>query len=168
MERIGNEVERRLAQTGGGDGLALTEINRAWPDVVGCAIARNAWPLRLGKDRTLHVATSSATWAFELDRMSPDIVARLQKKLGEEGPSRLRFRPGPLPEPGPEPRPEHDSEASTRHGPNTIEPTPETAAAAASAAASIEDADLRQLVARAARASLAKSAPDSPSDRGFW
>ena len=36
------------------------------------AIARNAWPLRIGRDGTLHVAAASATWAFELDRMSAD------------------------------------------------------------------------------------------------
>lgn len=164
MERIGNEVERRLAQTGGSEGLALTEITRAWPAAVGSAIARNAWPLRVGKDRTLHVATSSATWAFELDRMSPDIVARLREMLGEEGPPRVRFRPGPVPEHGPE----HSREVSTKTREGTVEPSPETAEAAASAAASIDDVDLRELVARAARASLAKSAPGDPSDRGFW
>ena len=100
MERIGNEVERRLAQTGGGEALALTEITRAWLEAVGSAIARNAWPLRVGRDGTLHVATSSATWAFELDRMSPDIIARLREMLAEEAPARVRFQPGPVPEPG--------------------------------------------------------------------
>lgn len=164
MERIGNEVERRLARTGGGEALALTEITRAWPEAVGSEIARNAWPLRLGRDGTLHVATSSATWAFELDRMSPDITARLREVLAEEAPARVRFRPGPVPEPGGE----QAAEASTGTSPQPAEPTPETVEAAASAAASIEDEDLRALVVRAARASLGKSAEDSPSDRGFW
>ncbi len=164
MERIGNEVERRLAQTGGGEALALTEITRAWLEAVGSAIARNAWPLRVGRDGTLHVATSSATWAFELDRMSPDIIARLREMLAEEAPARVRFQPGPVPEPGGE----QAAEGSTKTTPHSAEPTPETVEAAASAAASIEDEDLRALVARAARASLAKSVEDSPSDRGFW
>jgi hypothetical protein len=164
MERIGNEVERRLARTGGGKGLALTEITRAWPEAVGSAIARNAWPLRLGRDGTLHVATSSATWAFELDRMSPDVTARLRETLAGEAPARLRFRPGPVPEPGGE----QAEGTSARVMPHSAEATPETAEAAASAAALIEDADLRALVARAARASLGKSVEDSPSDRGFW
>ena len=160
MERIGKEVERRLAGTGDGQGLALTEITAAWSAAVGPAIARNAWPLRLGRDRTLHVATSSATWAFELERMGPEIADRLGEELGDRTPDRLRFRPGPVPEHGPETSPAPPARAS--------EPAPEVVEAAASAAASIEDPDLREIVARAARASLERGFSDHPSDRAFW
>jgi hypothetical protein len=148
MERIGNEVQRSLARTGGGEGLALAEITGAWPSAVGAAIARNAWPLRLARDRTLHVATSSATWAFELDRMAPEITARLAEVLGDRAPAGLRFRPGPVPESGFEPpaRPPAQPRA----------PAPETEEAATAIAASIEDESLRDLVARAARASLGR------------
>jgi hypothetical protein len=155
MERIGHEVERRLSKTAGGKALALAEITAAWPRVMGEAIARNAWPLRLGRDGTLHVATSSATWAFELDRMSPEVAERLSEELGDHAPGALRFRAGPLPEPGAEISPEGSEEP--------LEATPEVAAAAASAAATIEDPELRELVSRAARASLGKPR----SDRGF-
>jgi hypothetical protein len=48
------------------------------------------------------------------------------------------------------------------------ESPPEVAAAAAELTAEIGDPELRELVARAARASLRKSAPDAGSDRGFW
>jgi hypothetical protein len=48
--------------------------------------------------------------------------------------------------------------------PTAPEPSPEEAAEADSAAAEIEDPELRELVRRAARASLAKAR----SDRGFW
>ena len=77
MERIGNEVKRTLAASGGGGALALSEITAAWPSAVGDAVARQAWPQRIGRDGTLHVATSSATWAFELDRLAPEIDERL-------------------------------------------------------------------------------------------
>jgi hypothetical protein len=160
MERIGREVERRLAQSGSGQGLALAEITAAWPTAVGEAIARNAWPLRIGRDGTLHVAASSATWAFELDRMSAEIVERLASHLGDTTPAKLRFRPGPVPEPPAEAAPPTPSEPP--------ETSPETAAAAASAAAAIEDPELRELVARAARASLREAPPDRRSDRDFW
>jgi hypothetical protein len=155
MERIRNEVERRLAKTAGGQGLLLAEITAAWPGVVGDAIARNAWPLRLGRDGALHVATSSATWAFELDRMSPQIAERLAANLGDAAPSALRFRAGPVPEPG--------AATAVDTSEKTLETTPEVAAAAASAAATIDDPELRELVSRAARASLGKPR----SDRGF-
>lgn len=156
MERIGKEVERRLERTGGGEGLILAEITSAWPAAVGDAIARNAWPLRIGRDGTLHVATSSATWAFELDRMSTEIAERFTGLLGERAPTRLRFRPGPVPERGPDATPPEPRK--------TLVTTPEAAEAAAAAAASIEDSDLRELAARAARASLSSVR----SDRGFW
>lgn len=156
MERIGKEVERSLSRTGDGEGLQLAEITAAWPDAVGEAIARNAWPLRMGKDGTLHVATSSATWAFELDRMSADVGERFAALLGERAPLRLRFRPGPVPEHGP-----HSTTAKPKQA---LEPTPEAVKAADSAAASIEDLALRELVARAARASLSSGR----SDRRFW
>jgi hypothetical protein len=172
MERVGREVERRLSQTGGGQGLALAEITTVWTAAVGEAIARNAWPLRLGTDGTLHVAASSATWAFELDRMSAEIADRLAVHLAESAPTKLRFRPGPVPEPA--------SEAEPRPPAETRETPPEIAAAAASAAAAIEDSALRELVARAARASLRETLGETPgetpretppggrSDRGFW
>jgi hypothetical protein len=165
MERIGKEVERSLASTGGGAGLALTEITAAWPAAVGEPIARNAWPLRLGRDGTLHVATSSATWAFELDRMSPELADRLGALLGESAPAGLRFRPGPVPESGPE---HGESSAAPEGLERPDESTPEVAREASAAAASIEDPELRELVARAARASLRTTLPGGRSGRGFW
>ena len=160
MERIGDEASRALARAGGGQGEQLAAITSAWPRAVGDAIARNAWPLRVGRDGTLHLATSSSTWAFELDRMSAEIAERLSATLGENAPSGLRFRPGPVPEP-PAEHPEDDV-------PEPAEASPETVAEAAGLAAGIDDPELRELVARAARASLHKSVPEAGSDRGFW
>jgi len=149
MERIGRGVERELSRTGSGEALALSHVTAAWPRVVGDAVARQAWPLRLGRDGTLHVATTSATWAFELDRLAPEIHSRLATALGDETPSALRFRVGPVPEP---PAPEPAAPA--------LEPAAEAAEEASveadSAAAAIDDPDLRELVSRAARASLSR------------
>ena len=163
MERIGRDVERTLRTVGGGAALALAEITSVWPAAVGEAIARNAWPLRLARDRTLHVATVSATWAFELDRMAPEILERLSNALGELGlgehaPGGLRFRAGPVPEPG-----ATADVGVTKETKIAGETDPEVTAEAAAAAAAIEDPELRELVARAARASLARP----PSGRRF-
>lgn len=149
MERIGRGVERELSRTGSGEALALSHVTAAWPRVVGDAVARQAWPLRLGRDGTLHVATTSATWAFELDRLAPEIHARLAAALGDETPSALRFRVGPVPEPAaPEP-------AASALEP-AAEASEEASVEADSAAAAIDDPDLRELVSRAARASLSR------------
>jgi hypothetical protein len=149
MERIGDEVGRTLGRAGGGE-TSLPKVLSVWPDAVGETVARNAWPLREARDGTLHVSTSSSTWAFELDRLAPEIAGRLQALLGSDAPSRFRFRPGPLPEPE---GPREGAESVPIDPPEVAR---EVAAAAASAASEIEDPELRELVARAARASLGR------------
>jgi len=150
IERIGKEVERELSRSGGGNALALTEITSVWTQAVGETVARQAWPLRLGRDGTLHVATTSATWAFELDRLSPEIEHRLSAAAGDAAPRKLRFRVGPVPEPA--------AAEQTRNLPEQgFSPTPAVVAEAASLASAIEDPELRELVSRAARASLSRA-----------
>lgn len=151
MERIGREVERELLRGGSSAALPLSEIAAVWPKAVGEGVSRQAWPLRLGRDGTLHVATASATWAFELDRLSPEIGERLSALLGDTAPRKLRFRVGPVPEPG---APAEQREEAREEAPSA---TPEVVAEAASVAAAIDDAELRELVARAARASLSRA-----------
>lgn len=151
MDRIGTQVERELARGGAPPSLPLAAITAAWPEAVGAAVARQAWPLRLSRDGTLHVATSSSTWAFELDRLSPEILAALAVHVPHDALARLRFAVGPIPEAaGPE-----SSAAEVRV--EAPEPTSEEIAAAESAAAAIDDPELRELAVRAARASLAKA-----------
>jgi len=147
MERLGKEVERELSRGGSRDVVPLAAITSAWPAAVGETVARQAWPLRIGRDGTLHVATASATWAFELDRLSPEIHEQLSALLGQAAPPKLRFAVGPVPEPG------AAVETASRSSPGTLAPTPEVVAEAAA----IDDPELRQLVVRAARASLSRA-----------
>ena len=158
IERVDAEVRRELARFGPVEG-DLTPIVRAWPLAVGATVANNAWPARLARDGTLHVATVSATWAFELGRLAETIHAQLAAELGEGSPRALAFAPGPVPESRP------DAPASA--GKRPLESSPEERAAAAELAARIEDDDLRRLVARAAAASLAGGRRNPPADRGF-
>jgi hypothetical protein len=151
MEWLGRNVERELARVGGEAAGRLPALTAAWPAAVGEAIARQAWPLRIGRDGTLHVAAASATWAFELDRLADEILARLREVAGEAAPPAIRFRVGPVPEPGSAPG------APGRKPPADLPPSPAAAAEAAQAAAAIEDPALRELVERAARASLART-----------
>jgi predicted nucleic acid-binding Zn ribbon protein len=146
-DRIGEDVQRELARFGPAEGMS--EIVRAWPEAVGDQIARNAWPARLARDRTLHVATSSSAWAFELAQLEPKLRERLEEALGETAPAALRFAPGKLPE-----RSSEELESRTRRG---REPTNEERELAAALAAGIEDENLRKVVAKAALASLARA-----------
>jgi hypothetical protein len=155
MERIGNEIERELGRTGSRDAVPLARLTSLWPAVVGTAIARNAWPLRLARNCTLHVATSSAAWANELTLLGPEILGRLREQLGTDAPAKLRCAPGPVPEP-----PTADPEPAGHGGEAPYDVSPEIAATASAVASAIDDPELRRLVARAARASLSRGASD--------
>jgi hypothetical protein len=157
MDRIDTEVRRELQRVGPGGG-ELEALGRAWRAAVGETIARNAWPARLAGGGTLHVATSSSTWAFELTRLAGTILEQLRPALGDSTPRALAFAPGPVPEPPAAAR------AAAPEGPR---PTPEQLAEAATLAAAIDDEELRELVARAAAASLARAAAEPPDDRRF-
>jgi hypothetical protein len=151
MDRIGREVERELARSGSRDAIPLASITAVWPDAVGEAVARKAWPLRVSRDGTLHVATASATWANELGLLQDQIRAALGARLGDAAPNGLRFAAGPIPEPG---VPEATSAELVTERP---EVPPQIMEEATLAALEIDDPDLRELVSRAARASLMKA-----------
>ena len=89
--------------------------------------------------------TSSSAWAFELTQLE----ATIREKLGELAPPKLRFAPGPLPEPL--------TAAEDVSAANAPEPSADERARASKLAATIADEKLRNLVARAAAASLAGS-----------
>lgn len=151
---IEDDVRRELARFGPAAGLG--EVVEAWPEVVGEAIAANAWPARIGRDGSLHVATSSSAWAFELTQLSGSVLDRLRERLGESAPAGLRFAPGPVPERG------IDSvEEEKRTVPR---PSERSQAAAETLAAQIEDAGLREVVSRAAAAGL-EAASGGSDDR---
>ena len=156
LEPLGAEVRRALGRLGPAG--AIADVVAAWPEAVGPAIAANAWPARIARDGTLHVATSSSTWAFELTHLTGTIRERLSEALGPAAPPSVRFAPGRLPEPGAE-----NVEGSKRTVPS---PSPAARAVGEEVAASIADPTLRAAVARAVAASL--GVPDAePSDRPF-
>lgn len=152
MERIDAQLRHELRRFDvAGSIAALVE---AWPAAVGREVARNAWPGRVARDGTLHVATSSAAWAFELTQLAPTILEQLALHAGDAAPRALRFAPGPLPEPLLEER--------RRDVRSPAAPSPEIVEKAERIASAVGDEELRELVARAAAASLAKAADDRP------
>jgi hypothetical protein len=132
----------------------MATVVAVWPTVVGPEIARNAWPARFARDGTLHVAVSSSPWAFELAQLEPELSARLAHALGEDEPRRLRFAPGELPE--------GSAENVPKERKSLPPPSAEHLAQAAKIAAPVQDSDLRELISRAAAASLARASSDRP------
>jgi hypothetical protein len=145
MERLDGSVRRALRSAGVPDTGVLAAVTRAWPEAVGPAIARAAWPQRVARDGTLHVTAESSTWAFELGRMEEEIRDKLRLAIGDATPPALRFAAGPVPSPG------RGEETPVHVAP----PTPEDDARAATVSAAIDDPGLREAVRRAAAASLA-------------
>jgi hypothetical protein len=137
MKHLGDDVKKQLERFGPAAGMP--ELLEAWPAAVGETIAANAWPARIARDGTLHVNTADSIWAFELTNRAAEIAERV-------GVEQVKFAPGRLPDASPEagnpvekevPRP---SETHLREGERL--------------AATIEDENLRKIVARAAAMSL--------------
>jgi hypothetical protein len=143
VEPLGDQIRAELSRVGADSGAG--DAATAWLAAVGEEIARNAWPARTQPDGTLIVHVRDAIWGFELTQRSAEISGRLP------GCPRLRFTPGPLPEATPEPPRQPPIEASA-----------EQAREAAALAAGITDPDLRESVAKAIKAALARAPNDRP------
>jgi hypothetical protein len=150
VKKIASDVASELGRFGPAAGMV--RIVEAWPGAVGPTIARNAWPARIARDGTLHVATSSSSWAFELAQLESDVLKRLRSATGKDAPAKLRFAVGKLPELGPE-----DDVGRDR---TVVAPGPEELARAEELAAGISDEELRKVVAKAAAQSLSRSGDD--------
>jgi hypothetical protein len=142
MEPLGPDIRSELSRYGPQAGMA--ELVEQWPEVVGEAIARNAWPARIARDGTVHINTADSVWAFELGHKAAEIAG----KLGVE---KLRFAAGPLPE--------ADEEAAVS---TPVETTPEDEERARAIASSISDENLRESVQKAVSLSLARGREDTP------
>ena len=121
----------------------MAELVEQWPEAVGAAIARNAWPARIARDGTVHVNTADSVWAFELGQRAAEIGARL-------GVAKLRFAPGPLPE------------ADEERVPEPLRPTPDEERRAQALASSIAHEKLRESVQKAVSFGLARRRADRP------
>lgn len=150
MKKIASDVASELGRFGPAAGMV--RIVEAWSGAVGPTIARNAWPARIARDGTLHVSTSSSSWAFELAQLETDVLKRLRSVTGKDAPAKLRFAVGKLPELGPE-----DDDSGDRR---PVSPGPEELRKAEELAAGISDEELRKVVAKAAAQSLSRSGDD--------
>jgi Dna[CI] antecedent, DciA len=142
MEPLGDQIRAELSRVGADSGAAGNAV-AAWPAAVGEEIARHAWPARTQPDGTLVVHVRDAIWGFELTQRAPEISERLP------GRPRLKFTPGPLPDTTPE----------TAQAP-PVEAFPEHAREAAELTAEIVDPNLRDSVAKAIKAALARAPHD--------
>ena len=72
----------------------LAEVQRAWPEAAGPALAAAAAPVS-ERDGVVTVACTSAVWAQELDLLSERVLERLADELGRPAVKRLRAQARP-------------------------------------------------------------------------
>jgi len=140
LERLADDVRAELGRFGPQAGMV--ELLDRWPAAVGSHIARFAWPARIARDGTIHVATADSIWAFELGQRACEIGERL-------GGAKLRFAPGPLPE--------ADPEAPVAG----VTPTEEDRRRAAALAAGMAHENLRETVQKALSFAFARGRSDT-------
>jgi predicted nucleic acid-binding Zn ribbon protein len=80
LDRIRDELEPETL---------LAEVQRAWREAVGPAIALEAQPTS-ERGGVVTVSCSASVWAQELDLMAPAILARLNARLRSGQVARLR------------------------------------------------------------------------------
>jgi hypothetical protein len=116
---------------------------REWKLVVGPRIADRAHPVTLERGILL-VKVTTSVWANELSMLAPELVARLRAR--DYPVDQLRFRVGPLDQPDRPPE---------RRTTRKVPPPVALGAALTADIAGVADADLRDVITRAASANLA-------------
>ena len=69
----------------------LARVQQIWEQAVGVKIAAAGRP-RAEREGVLTIACTDAVWAAELDLMGPELVARINRALGDELIHKLRCR----------------------------------------------------------------------------
>lgn len=126
LERAGNN--RELAEA-----AAIT----AWKRIAGEGLAHHATPMRL-HDGTLVVAVADDVWKKQLERMSKELVSRINKLLRREVVTAIEFRANAR------------AMKNRAHAASAAKGKVVPPANVIASAAEIEDADLRERFIRAA------------------
>jgi hypothetical protein len=151
LEPLGEVIGVAIPESAG-RAAEVAAIARRWPEAVGEAIAREAWPARLTPDGELVVHASGAVWASELSLLSRQLQGRLEA-VGIVPAPTLRFTVGAVPR-----RRSQDADPTRRTAPP---PDPR----ADRWTASIRDPELREAVSAAARSWLQQTGGESGPDR---
>ncbi|HHL72635.1 MAG TPA: DUF721 domain-containing protein [Bacteroidetes bacterium] len=67
------------------------QVFTAWPRVVGLQVAQISRPVRFERG-TLQIKVYSATWRNELSMISPDIIRKINERVGTNAVKKIIFR----------------------------------------------------------------------------
>ena len=90
VQPVGALLVKTMQALGLGDRVREGEVLAAWKDIVGDFIAANSLPDRL-KEGVLYVRVLQPTIRFELERLRPQMVAKLKERFGVRTVREVRF-----------------------------------------------------------------------------
>lgn len=94
--QVKNLVQAVLGELGLEAAARSYRVGECWEEAVGSQVADHCRPVGLSAGM-LDVRADSSVWCQQLQLQTPGILASLREVLGEEAPTGLRFRVGPLP-----------------------------------------------------------------------
>ncbi len=90
---LGSLVPRVLGELGFAGTEAVLRIVERWEAAVGPEVARHCRPTAL-RGRVLEATVDSSVWCQQLQLRRGEILAALQRELGDEAPAELWLRVG--------------------------------------------------------------------------
>ncbi len=93
VQPVGNLIAKTMAALGLGERVRESEVLGAWKTIVGDFIAANSMPDRL-REGVLYVRVLQPTIRFELERLRPQMLAKLKERFGARVVREVRFQLG--------------------------------------------------------------------------
>jgi len=90
-EAVGALIDRVLADLGAGATARAVRIADHWLDAVGPEIADHSRPVAIRGD-VLEVSVETSVWCQQLQLRIPEILAGLQRSVGDDAPARVWLR----------------------------------------------------------------------------
>ncbi len=102
VEKLSSTIEKILNERGWGAKLKEYRVFSLWAKAVGPGIARHSQPASI-RGRRLTVIVDSSAWMQQLSLMKPEILEKVNSRLGRDGIESITLRLGELERPAREP-----------------------------------------------------------------
>lgn len=93
VQPVGALLVKTMAALGLGERVRESEVLAAWKTIVGDFIALNSMPDRL-REGVLYIRVLQPTIRFELERLRPQMTAKLKERFGVRTVREVRFMLG--------------------------------------------------------------------------
>jgi predicted nucleic acid-binding Zn ribbon protein len=102
VEKLSSTIEKILNDRGWGAKLKEYRVFSLWDRAVGPGIARHAQPVSI-RGKRLTVIVDSSAWMQQLSLMKPEVLSRVNDRLGPDGIESITLRLGELERPASKP-----------------------------------------------------------------